>query len=57
MTVYILLEKFLETGFVRVAGVYDSFDLAQEVMEELMLVFEEERSYKIEDKYLDYERF
>jgi hypothetical protein len=53
MTVYVLLEKFLATEVVRVAGVYASYDLAEEVMEELMSVFKEERSYKIEDKYIE----
>ena len=50
--VYVLLEKFLDTEDVRVAGVYTSFDFAQEVMEGLMELFEEERSYKIEDKLI-----
>ena len=50
--VYVLLEKFLDTEEVRVAGVYSTGTLAEEAMNEYMYIFEELRSYKIESKTL-----
>ena len=50
--VYVLLEKFLDTNEVRIAGVYESYDLAEAVMEDHMELYEEERSYKIVDRTL-----
>ena len=48
--VYVLLEKFLDTEEIRVVGLYDSFELVMEVMEDHMDLFEEKRSYKVEAK-------
>jgi hypothetical protein len=50
--VYVLLEKSLTTGDVHVVGVYESYDLAEAVMEDHMDLYEEERSYKIVDRTL-----
>jgi hypothetical protein len=50
--VYVLLEKSLTTSDVHVVGVYESFDLAEAVMEDHMDLYEEERSYKIVDRTL-----
>lgn len=52
--VYVLLEKFLETGFVRVEGVFETRALASSVMNDLMTAFEEERAYKIEEKTIEW---
>ena len=49
-TVYLLLEKNLKTEYTKLEGVYASRELAEEVMEELMEVYEEKRAYKIEEK-------
>jgi hypothetical protein len=50
--VHVLIEKTLSTGLMRVVGVYDSIELAEEVMEEMMTIFEEERAYKIDSRTL-----
>lgn len=50
--IYILLEKNLETGYVRVEGVYETLKLAQDSMAFLMDFNEEELSYKIEEKVI-----
>lgn len=50
--IYILLAKVLETQVTTVEGVYDSYDLASEAMEELMTMFEESVAYKIESRVL-----
>lgn len=50
MTVYVLLEKFLETEFTQVEGVYSTLEEAEQVMEDLMEDHTEERGYKIEVK-------
>jgi hypothetical protein len=50
--VYILLEKNLETEQVRVAGVYETYQDAQEDANYLMDFNEEEKSYKIEEKVI-----
>ena len=50
--IYILLEKNLETGYIRVEGVYETLKLAQDSMAFLMDFNEEERSYKIEEKVI-----
>jgi hypothetical protein len=46
-TVYVLLEKHAKTDFVTVTGVYEDYDQAQEVMEELMTEYGEAVGYKI----------
>lgn len=51
-TIYILLSKCLQTEIASVEGVYDSYDLASEAMEELMTIFEESVAYKIESRVL-----
>lgn len=51
-TVYVLLEKMLEDERIRVVGVYSDFELATEVMEDHMSIFEELAAYKIEAKSL-----
>lgn len=51
-TVYVLLEKDLRSEYISVVGVYASYDLAEEFMEELMDLHEDECSYKIESKSL-----
>lgn len=50
--VHVLIEKTLSTGLMRVVGVYDSIELAKEVMEEMMTIFEEKRAYKIDSRTL-----
>lgn len=47
-TVYVLLEKDLATETVTVYGVYDSYDLAEEVMEDQLSMTEETTAFKIE---------
>jgi len=52
-TVYVLLEKslnFFKTEDIHVVGVYTSYELAEEVMDAYMEMYEEERSYKIVDR-------
>lgn len=51
-TIYILLEKNLETEYVRVQGVYATLKLAEETMNVLMDFNEEKKSYKIEQKVM-----
>ena len=46
-TVYVLLEKFLEDDFTRVLGVFATRELAEEVMEEQMTIWEEYRAYRV----------
>jgi hypothetical protein len=50
--VYVLLGESLTTGDVHVVGVYGSYDLAEDVMEDHMDLYEEECSYKIVDRTL-----
>lgn len=50
--VFILLEKNLETEYVRVEGVYETLKLAEETMNVLMDFNEEKKSYKIEQKVM-----
>ena len=50
--VHMLIEKTLSTGSIRVVGVYDSIELAEEVMEEMMTIFKKERAYKIDSRTL-----
>jgi len=49
---YILLEKNLETKYVRVEGVYETLKDAQDSLEFLMDFNAEEKSYKIEEKVM-----
>jgi hypothetical protein len=49
-TVYVLLEKDLKSEGIHVVGVYTSYELAEEVMDAHMEMYEEERSYKIVDR-------
>lgn len=51
-TIYILLAKDTATERAWVEGVYDSFDLVESVMEEMIALYEEQRSFKIESKTL-----
>ena len=51
-TIYILLEKNLETEQVRVVSVYDNAQDAQEDANYLMDFNEEEKSYKIEEQVI-----
>lgn len=46
-TVHVLLEKDAADGFVTVTGVYEDYDVAQAIMEELMTFAGEDRGYKI----------
>ena len=50
--VFILVEKNLETEYVRVEGVYETLKLAEETMNVLMDFNEEKKSYKIEQKVM-----
>lgn len=52
-TVYVLLEKDRSTEDVTVHDVYDTFDLAQEVMKDRMSFWGEYRSYKIVQRKLN----
>lgn len=52
-TVYVLLEKFLDTGYVCVKGVYEDPLLAESDRDDLMAEFEEERAYKIQEKTIE----
>jgi hypothetical protein len=51
--VYILLEKDLATEYVRIAGVYETYQDAQEDAGYLMDFNEEQKSYKIEEKEMN----
>jgi hypothetical protein len=51
-TVYILLEKNLETEYVRVQGVYATLKLAEETMNVLMDFNEEDKYYYLEEKVM-----
>ena len=50
--VFILLEKNLETEYVRVEGVYETLKDAEDNMSFLMDFNEEKKSYKIEQKVM-----
>ena len=50
--VYIVLEKDLRFETVEVIGVYETYQLASEVMEELIDLHGDEYGYKIESKTL-----
>lgn len=50
--VHVLIEKTLSTGSMRVVGVYDSIELAEEVISEMMTIFKKERAYKIDSRTL-----
>jgi len=52
-TIYILLEKDLALNYVRVQGVYATLKLAEDTMWCLQVLYEEEKSYKIEEKEID----
>lgn len=49
-TVYVLLEKDMKTESVDVVGAYTSYEKAEEVMYDLMLMYVEVRGYKIVDR-------
>ena len=48
--VYVLVEKTLATGDVFIVGVYDSYELAGEVMRDHIDLYGHDRSYTIVDK-------
>jgi uncharacterized sporulation protein YeaH/YhbH (DUF444 family) len=50
--VFILLEKNLETEYVRVEGVYETLKLAEETMNFLMDFNEEDKYYYLEEKVM-----
>ena len=50
--VFILLEKNLETEYVRVEGVYATLKLAEETMNVLMDFNEEDKYYYLEEKVM-----
>lgn len=50
--VFILLEKNLETEYVRVQGVYETLKLAEETMNFLMDFNEEDKYYYLEEKVM-----
>jgi hypothetical protein len=52
-TFYVLLVKDLETERMWVEGVYGTREFAEQVMEEEMTLWEERRSYKIEEDHVD----
>lgn len=51
-TIYILLEKNLETEYVRVQGVFETLKLAEETMNLLMDFNEEDKYYYLEEKVM-----
>lgn len=50
--IYILLEKNLETEYVRVQGVFETLKLAEETMNVLMDFNEEDKYYYLEEKVM-----
>jgi hypothetical protein len=52
-TVFVLLEKRLDTDRVLVRGVYATLELAERVQEEFMTLWEEQRAYRIEQREIE----
>lgn len=54
--IYVLFEKLLDINFERVAGIYATVELANEMLEEHWELFGRERTYRIELMTLDTKR-